>query len=66
MASPDEIVDFWIEQVGPAGWYTVDPAIDKQIIERFGADREAATQGRLDDWNKSPVAIDSRPRVPSR
>lgn len=50
MASPSEIVDFWIEEVGPDGWYSVDPEIDKQIIERFGEDREAAKQGRLDDW----------------
>jgi uncharacterized protein (DUF924 family) len=54
-ATPNEIVDFWIEEVGPDGWYSVDPEIDKQIIERFGADREAAKEGRLDDWQQTAL-----------
>jgi len=54
-ATPNEIVDFWIKEVGPDGWYSVDPEIDKQIIERFGADREAAKEGRLDDWQQTAL-----------
>ena len=55
MATPNEIVDFWIEEVGPDGWYSVDPEIDKKIIERFGADREAAKEGLLDDWQDTAL-----------
>jgi uncharacterized protein (DUF924 family) len=55
MTTPNEIVDFWIEEVGPEGWYSVDPAIDKKIIERFGADREAAKAGRLDHWQDTAL-----------
>lgn len=55
MATQKEIIDYWIEEVGPDGWYTENPDIDKAIIDRFGADREAAKQGRLDDWQDSAL-----------
>jgi uncharacterized protein (DUF924 family) len=53
MATQKDIIDYWIEEVGPDGWYTENPDIDKAIIDRFGADRDAAKQGRLDDWQDS-------------
>lgn len=53
MATANEIVNFWIEEVGPEGWYSVDPDLDKTIIDRFRADRDAAKAGQMDGWQDS-------------
>ena len=45
-----EILRFWIEEVGPEGWYKVDPALDDAIRERYLGPWEAARQGAFDIW----------------
>ncbi len=55
MTTPNDIVDFWIKEVGPEGWYSVDPDLDKTIIERFTADRDAAKAGKLDEWQETAL-----------
>jgi uncharacterized protein (DUF924 family) len=53
MADAEEIVRFWMEDVGPEKWYAEDPELDKVIIDQFLDDRNAAKDGRLDDWQKT-------------
>lgn len=53
MTAPKEIIDFWVNEVGPEGWYTENPEVDRMIANRFGPDREAAKAGRLDGWQDS-------------
>ena len=55
MTTPNEIVDFWIEEVGPDGWYKVDKKVDKAIIDRFQADHDAAVLGKLDPWQENAL-----------
>lgn len=50
MADPAEINRFWIEEVGPEGWYKVDEALDSEIRSRFGAAWEAARDGDFGAW----------------
>ena len=37
MSDPATLLTFWLKTVGPKGWYEVNPKIDAQITEDFGA-----------------------------
>jgi uncharacterized protein (DUF924 family) len=49
-ATADRILDFWLGEVGPPGWYEPSDALDATIRDRFGAIWEAARAGRHDHW----------------
>ncbi|WP_116082512.1 DUF924 family protein [Tropicimonas sp. IMCC34011] len=51
VATPEEVRTFWVDEVGPEGWYTKSDALDRTIRERFMATWEAARDGRLFRWN---------------
>ena len=48
--TPKQIIDFWVNEVGPAGWYEADQDVDQQIIGRFMPAYDAAVDLKLDDW----------------
>lgn len=50
MCTPNEIVDFWVNQVGPAGWYQGSEELDQSIRDRFEHEWEAAQRGQYDLW----------------
>lgn len=50
MVSPYEVLEFWLEEVGPKGWYIADTDLDNRITERFGAAWEAAGTGTYTKW----------------
>ena len=50
MVSPYEVLEFWLEEVGPKGWYIADTDLDGRIADRFGAAWEAAAQGKFARW----------------
>ena len=54
MISPDEIVTFWTDEVGPAGWYKSDPELDETIRTRFEATWEQARAGACGLWITAP------------
>lgn len=54
MVSPDEVLEFWIDTVGPDGWYKSDEAVDAQIRTRFMPAWEAARDGGLGLWLTYP------------
>ena len=54
MVSPEEVLSFWLDKVGPKGWYDSDPALDAEITEKFGAAVEAARDGSLGLWLTYP------------
>jgi uncharacterized protein (DUF924 family) len=49
-AEAQGLLDFWLDEIGPSGWYEVDPALDRRIAERFGALWETGRSGGLDAW----------------
>lgn len=53
MATPTEIIRFWIDETGPEGWYNGSDALDDEIRTRFLPDWEAARSGQLTDWQVS-------------
>lgn len=53
--TPEEIVSFWVDEVGPEGWYKAEDALDDTIRSRFLETWEAAREGALDHWQCSRV-----------
>lgn len=49
-----EVIDFWLDEVGTAGWYKADDAVDAAIRDRFGALWQEARAGGLRDWRCGP------------
>lgn len=47
---PDEVLTFWLEDVGRRRWYRADPALDAEMKRRFGASIDAAVAGMFDTW----------------
>jgi len=54
MASPDDILKFWIEDTRPEQWYQASDALDGQIRELFLTDWEQARAGRRNNWLHCP------------
>ena len=50
MADPVEVLDFWLGEVGPEGWYAGGAGLDAQCRDRFGDLWQAAREGGLDHW----------------
>lgn len=54
MTGAKEIVRFWLEDIGEAGWYAAVDAVDATIRDRFGALWTQARDGGLADWCDTP------------
>ncbi len=50
MADPIEVLDYWLGEVGPDGWYAAGEALDADIRNRFQDVWVAARDGGLDHW----------------
>jgi len=57
MANAEEILKFWIDEVGPEGWYKSSEALDARIQERFGEIWERAAAGEFNDWACDPDRV---------
>lgn len=55
-ATAQSILRFWLDEVGPPGWYAPDAALDATIRGRFAETWQAARQGALDGWMCNPEA----------
>jgi uncharacterized protein (DUF924 family) len=54
MVSPDDILNFWLDEVGPEGWYGGGDALDERIRNRFMEVWEQACDGALGLWLTYP------------
>jgi uncharacterized protein (DUF924 family) len=68
-ATAQELLDFWIDEVGVEGWYRQDEALDATIRERWGALWETGRAGGLIAWTVAPksclaliILLDQFPR----
>ena len=50
MSDPIELLDFWLHEIGPKGWYAGGEEIDAICRERFEDLWQAAHDGGLDHW----------------
>ena len=55
MSDPIEILDFWLGEIGPDGWYAGGDEIDAAIRDRFGEIWQAACDGGLEHWVEGTV-----------
>jgi len=46
----EEVLQFWLQDVGPQRWYKLDTAIDNEIRRRFEDLWRRAGDGDCDDW----------------
>lgn len=54
MANPEEILSFWLDEVGPKRWYESSQDLDDEIRDRFHSDLVRATEGALSLWLTYP------------
>lgn len=55
MADPVEVLDFWLGEVGPEGWYVADAALDATCRDRFLDLWRAAHADGLEHWVEGTV-----------
>ncbi len=54
MVGPEEILKFWLDEVGPDKWYAQEDALDAEIRKRFEATWEGAQTGGFSMWLTYP------------
>lgn len=52
-----EILEFWLGEVGPDGWYAPPEGLDARIRERYAALWEEGRAGRLAAWTHEPRSL---------
>lgn len=64
-----DVLSFWLDEVGPKGWFVADQAVDETCRERFGDLVELALAGGLEEWERRPetamallILLDQFPR----
>jgi uncharacterized protein (DUF924 family) len=50
MADPIDVLDFWLGEVGPEGWYAASDELDATCREGFAEVWQAAFDGGLEHW----------------
>lgn len=55
MSDPIEVLQFWIEEIGPQGWYAGGEEIDDACASRFGELWQALQDGGLEHWVDGPA-----------
>jgi uncharacterized protein (DUF924 family) len=68
-ATAQDVLDFWLREVGREGWYRADADLDARIRDRYLGLWEAARGGALSGWVCAPdsclallVVLDQFPR----
>ncbi len=54
MSSPERVLSFWLDEIGPDGWYKVDEELDQRIRDEFHELWQSATEGALSMWLTYP------------
>ncbi|WP_102224641.1 DUF924 family protein [Acidimangrovimonas sediminis] len=49
-----EVLQFWLDEVGPKGWYAGGATLDQAVRDRFGTLCARAGDGGLKDWLVEP------------
>ena len=54
MNAADEVLRFWLDEVGPKGWYEASDALDKEVRDRFEDTWQQAREGTYGLWLTYP------------
>jgi uncharacterized protein (DUF924 family) len=57
MTTPDDILKYWIDELGEKGWYEGGADLDEQIREKFEPAWRAAVVGGLRSWMTYPGGV---------
>lgn len=55
MVGPAEILSFWLDDIGPDGWYKQDNVIDSAMRKRFESTWLGALEGKFSLWLTYPT-----------
>ena len=55
MTTPEEVLRFWLDEVGPQGWYAVSDELDGTVRDRFQETWERAREGTYGLWLTYPT-----------
>ncbi len=55
MSDPVEVLDFWLGEIGPEGWYAGGPEIDAAVSLQFADLWQALREGGLEHWVEGTV-----------
>lgn len=55
MVTPEEVLSFWLDEVGSADWYTASDDLDRAITDRFHAAWQGAREGACGLWLTYPA-----------
>lgn len=55
MQKPEDVLRFWLDEVGPKGWYSGNSDLDAEIRTKFLASWEGAMEGACGLWLTYPV-----------
>lgn len=69
MKTPQEVLAYWLDEVGPEGWYAGGDALDAEVRAKFLSTWEHAADGNLGLWLTCPsetlayiIVTDQMPR----
>lgn len=54
MVGPEEILGFWLDEIGPSGWYRQSAELDAEIRTRFESTWRDACEGKFSLWLTYP------------
>ena len=54
MVGPEDVLSFWLDEVGAKGWYDASDALDEEIRTRFLSTWEEACEGKFSLWLTYP------------
>ncbi len=54
MTTPEDVLSFWLDEVGPKGWYDTSEELDQKIRDRFLDAYERACDGTYALWLTYP------------
>jgi len=54
MTTPEEVLTYWLDEVGPEGWYEASETLDADMRERFMTAWEKAREGTYALWLTYP------------
>lgn len=55
MITPEQVLSYWVDEVGPKGWYIGSDELDAQVREKFEETWQNARAGSCGLWLTSPV-----------
>ncbi|AGI68430.1 hypothetical protein DUF924 [Octadecabacter antarcticus 307] len=57
MVTPEQVLSYWVDEVGPVGWYSGSAELDDEVREKFATTWREARMGACGLWLTSPVGI---------